>query len=186
MNVMVAFFKKMLWKQFGGSIDMLINAIELCPDEVWNSNKRFFYSAYHCTVFLDYYLSIPPKNFQAQLSYTLINPDEIPAEAIDDVLPDEIYNRQAVLHYLQNIREKAKTLIAALTEETLQANWIADPAKANMDLASMDARNYSVLEILLHNMRHVQHHTAQMNAMLRQDINNAPDYVSHATDALNA
>lgn len=183
---MLAFFKNILWKQFGGSIDMLTNAIELCPDELWLTHKKFFYSAYHCTVFLEYYLSIPPENFAAQLPYTLISPDEIPAEAIDDVLPGEIYSRQAMLLYLQNIRIKAKTVIAALTEATLQASWMGDPGKDNLDLVSMDAGNYSVLEILLHNMRHVQHHAAQMNGMLRQAINKAPDYVSHAADDLDA
>jgi uncharacterized damage-inducible protein DinB len=41
---------------------------------------------------------------------------------------------------------------------------------------------FSTLEILLYNMRHVQHHAAQLNLLLRQEINKAPDWVSQAED----
>ena len=55
-----------------------------------------------------------------------------------------------------------------------------------MDLAlsGRDALTYSVLEILLYNMRHVQHHAAQLNLLLRQETNHAPDYISQAEDDL--
>jgi len=55
-----------------------------------------------------------------------------------------------------------------------------------MDLAlcSYNAMKYSVLEILFYNMGHVQHHAAQLNMLLRQTINKAPDYVSEAEDDL--
>jgi uncharacterized damage-inducible protein DinB len=38
----------------------------------------------------------------------------------------------------------------------------------------------SVVEILLYNMRHVQHHAAQLNLILRQTIDSAPGWVSKA------
>jgi len=42
--------------------------------------------------------------------------------------------------------------------------------------------NYSMVEeILLYNMRHVQHHAAQLNQLLRQEIDQAPDWVFQAT-----
>lgn len=51
-------------------------------------------------------------------------------------------------------------------------------------LSGSDALKYSVLDILFYNLRHVQHHAAQLNLLLRQKINNAPDYVSMAEDDL--
>jgi uncharacterized damage-inducible protein DinB len=33
-------------------------------------------------------------------------------------------------------------------------------------------------ELLLYNMRHVQHHAAQLNMLLRQTTNSAPRWVS--------
>ena len=43
---------------------------------------------------------------------------------------------------------------------------------------------YNVIEILLYNMRHVQHHAAQLNLLLRQAINDAPEWVYEAQDKL--
>jgi hypothetical protein len=41
-------------------------------------------------------------------------------------------------------------------------------------------KNFSVFEILLYNMRHVQHHAAQLNQLLRISIQDAPKWVSQA------
>ncbi len=49
--------KETLWKQFGASIDMLENAISLCTDELWDNEKKFWYNAYHCLFYLDYYFT---------------------------------------------------------------------------------------------------------------------------------
>ena len=173
---MITALKESLWKQFGASIDMLKNAIILWPEENWNSNKKFFYNAYHCLVFLDYYLTIPfTKNFSSPLPFTIAESEEvIDDEAIDDIVPDRVYNKKELLDYLQSSRKKCHMLIASLTEEKLNERWIEDPGN----------RNYSVLEILLYNMRHVQHHAAQLNLLLRQKINNAPRWVSRAEDDL--
>jgi len=176
--------KQSLWKHFGSSIDMIRNAIILWPEEYWNTNKKFFYNAYHCLVFLDYYLTIPPKNFSSPLPFTLTEPDHIPKDAIDDVVPDKIYSKKELLDYLQSSREKCRKLIAGLTEEKLNERWIDESEPMYLALSSQAALNYSVLDILFYNMRHVQHHAAQLNLLLRQKINNAPDYVSMAEDDL--
>ena len=45
---------------FGASIDMLENAIQSCPDELWGDRARqpeFWYVAYHTLFFLDFYLA---------------------------------------------------------------------------------------------------------------------------------
>lgn len=172
---MINALKESLWKQFGASIDMLGNAIQLWPEEYWDANKKFFYNAYHCLVFLDYYLTFPPQNFSSPLPFTITDPGEVPADAIDDVIPDRIYSKKELLDYLQSSREKCHRLIAGLTEEKLlNERWIEGDGD----------RNYSVTELLLYNMRHVQHHAAQLNMLLRQEINNAPDWVSRAKETL--
>lgn len=167
--------KQSLWKHFAASIDMIGNAITLWPDEYWNSNKKFFYNAYHCLVFLDYYLTIPPGNFSSPLSYTLTKPDLIPTDAIDDVVPDRIYSKKELLDYLQSSREKCRKVIASLTEDKLNTRWIDGSGSMSLDLASSASLEYSVLEILFYNMKHVQHHAAQLNLFLRQEINRAAD-----------
>ena len=174
-QTMITVLKESLWKQFGASIDMLKNAIALWPEEYWNTEKKFFYTAYHCLLFLDYYLTHSPKNFSSPLAFS-ISADGIPADAIDDIIPYRIYSKKELLNYLQASREKCHQLIAGLTEEKLKERWIEEK--------EWGSRNYSVLEILLYNMRHVQHHAAQLNLLLRNRINNAPGWVSRAADEL--
>lgn len=131
--------------------------------------------AYHCLVFLDYYLTSPPKNFTSPLPFALAESDDaIPEDAIDDVIPDRIYSKKELLDYLQSSREKCHNLIEELTEDKISDRWIEEPG----------SMNYSILEILLYNMRHVQHHAAQLNFFLRKEINNAPGWVSRAHDDL--
>jgi hypothetical protein len=171
---MINTVKESLWKQFGASIDMLKNAVTLWPDEYWSTDRNFFYNAYHVLVFLDYYLTNPPNNFSSPLPFTLTERKAAPAEAIDDVIPNRIYTKNELLVYLQSCREKCYRLITSLTEEKLSERWIEEGGDMN----------YSVLEILLYNMRHVQHHAAQLNLSLRQKINNAPRWVARANDEL--
>lgn len=40
---MIEQFKESIWKQFVASIDMLENAIAICPDELWDTGKNFWY-----------------------------------------------------------------------------------------------------------------------------------------------
>jgi hypothetical protein len=181
---MLTIVKQSLWKHFGASIDMLGNAIESWPDNNWNANKRFFYIAYHSLVFLDYYLTIPPKDFISVLPYTLTAADKIPRDSVDDVVPDRIYSKMELLDYLRSCREKCRQVIASLTMDKLNERWIEGSGAMNLDLSGADALHYSVLDILIYNMKHVQHHAAQLNLLLRQSEDAAPDYVSMAKDDL--
>lgn len=167
---MLNVLKENLWNQFGASIDMLKNAIAFFPEDYWNANKKFFYHAYHCLVFLDYYLTVPPTNFTAALPFTITAPEDLPKDAIDDVIPNRIYSREELLEYLQASRKKCHQVISDLTEEKLSERWIDEETN----------RDYIFLELLLYNMRHVQHHAAQLNLLLRQGINDAPKWVRRA------
>ena len=171
---MINVLKESLWKQFGASIDMLKNAIMLWPDERWVTGKKFFYNAYHCLVFLDYYLTIPADNFSSPLPFAIKAPNEIPEDALDDLVPYRIYTRKELLDYLELSREKCRQMIGGLTEEKLTERWIEKDGN----------RNYAVLELLLYNMRHVQHHAAQLNMLLRREINDSPRWVSRAKDGI--
>ena len=174
--MMHAQLKESLWKQFGAGIDMLKGIIRICPESYLHANKKIYYQVYHCLIFLDYYLTIPPKNFSPALPYTLVSPENIPVDAVDDILPVRLYSRDELLSYVDFCRKKCSQLLADLTEEQMQQRWIDEPD----ELAASSVMNFSVYEILLYNMRHVQHHVGQLNLLLRQGINNAADYVSQA------
>ena len=97
--MMMTTIKESLWYQFGASIDMLRNAIETWPEERWHTNKRFFYTAYHVLVFLDYYLNFPVKEMSSPLPFTIIETD-LPKEALDDIMANRIYSKEELLNYL--------------------------------------------------------------------------------------
>lgn len=115
--------KEIVWNQFGASIDMLANAISNCPDDYFTTHKRFYYIAFHSAVFLDYYLTIPPSDFSPLLSFTQKEAKDRPKEAIDDLIPDKIYDKQEILEYLKQSREKCKQIIYALTDEKLNERF---------------------------------------------------------------
>jgi hypothetical protein len=159
-------FKETLWKQFGASIDMLENAIRLCTDELWGNDKNFWYNAYHCLFWLDYYLTLEPSQYNPPSPFTLSEFDPLGA------LPDRVYSKDELLNYLRHDRRKCHDLIATMTDEIANARWVNE------------YKNYSVIEMLLYNMRHVQHHAAQLNLLLRQGMDNSPSWVSQTKDDL--
>lgn len=169
--------KEILWNQFGASVDMLINVISACPEDYFITNRRFYYIAFHSTVFLDYYMSIPPKDFSPLLPFTQKGPEERPKEAIDDLIPDKPYNQQELLEYLHQSRNKGRQLIYDLTDEKLKERFVEGEEPNDMD--------YPIFEILLYNMRHTQHHTAQLNMMLRQDLDKHMEWSFRAGDITN-
>ncbi len=161
---MDAVMKTTIWQQFGASIDMLENAIKACPEEVWAGKRGSFYDFWYLTshtlFWLDYYLSesiegfVPPKPFGLE--------ELDPAGA----LPPRVYTKDELLSYLEHGRRKCRKSIMDLTVET-----------AHRDCGSKRP-GLTNLEILLYNMRHVQHHAAQLNLLLRQSIDSAPNWVS--------
>jgi hypothetical protein len=154
-----------LWEQLGGAIDMLENAIHACPDDLWTRQTpepQYWYLAFHTLFFLDLYLSDATGGFAPPAPFTLSEIDP------DGVLPDGGYTKAELLAYLGHGRTKARARVAALTPEnahkSCEYGWIT----------------LTVFEALLYNLRHVQHHTAQLNLLLRQAHHDAPRWVSRA------
>ncbi len=167
------FFKSILWAQFGAAIDMLENAMRACPDNVWSDPAKppqwidrdvvgFWYIAYHTLFFLDFYLSDPAETFAPPAPFTLAELD--PA----GLLPERPYTKDELQAYLDHGRKKCRAIIEALTEET---------ARERRDFGFLDL---PLAELLLYSMRHVQHHAAQLNFILRQQTASAPRWVRQA------
>jgi hypothetical protein len=155
-------WKAILWQQFGGAIEMLENALLACPEELWSDRSRrpeFWYLVFHTLFFLDLYLSGSVEGFAPPPPFTM---DELDPEG---VLPDRAYTKDELQTYLELCREKCRATIEALTDE-----------KGNQHCA-FEWVDGSEAELLLYNMRHVQHHAAQLNLILRQTIDSAPRWV---------
>lgn len=151
-------FKESIWKQFGACIDMLENVISMCPDELWDTEDKFWYSSYHCLFFLDYYLTPEPANYSSPKPFT--------NSEFEGTMPERTYTKIELLTYLKESRNKCHQLILHMTDETAHKRWVNQ------------YRNYSIFEMLLYNLRHVQHHAAQLNQLLRKKIYNAPAWIA--------
>lgn len=157
--------KEFVWSQFGASIDMLRNAINACPDELWGEGGRstqYWYLAYHTLFWLDFYLTENPDSYVPYKQIGLTEHDP------SGIYPNKIFTKEELLDFLHHGREKCKITISELTD---------DKANNSYKFGSMD---FSFFELILYNMRHVQHHTAQMNLILRQETDSAPGWVRQA------
>jgi hypothetical protein len=159
----------MVWSQYGAALDMLDNAITACPESLWSDTARtpqYWYLVYHTLFFLDYYSSGSPRGFAPPEPFTLAELD--PA----GVMPDRIYTREELRRYLGYGRAKAMAEIEALTDERAARR------------ADYDRPGLTVAELMLQSLRHVQHHTAQLNLILRQVVDAAPGWVTKSSRPL--
>lgn len=158
-------WRTIIWQQFGAAIDMLENGIAACSDELWGDRSQrpeFWYIVYHTLFFLDLYLSGSVEGFAPPAPFTL---DELDPAGL---LPERVYTKDELQTYLKHGRQKGRAVIETLTNE-----------KAH-ERCQFSWGEVSYAELLLYNMRHVQHHAAQLNLILRQKIDSAPGWVAKA------
>lgn len=155
-------WKTLLQQQTGAAIDMLENALDACPEELWSDRSQrpeFWYVVYHTLFFLDLYSSGPVEGFVPPAPFNL---DELDPAG---VLPERPYTKDELRTYLKHGRAKCLAAIGALTEESVHRHRRYEWLEA------------SEAELVLTTLRHVQHHAAQLNLILRQKIDDAPRWV---------
>jgi hypothetical protein len=167
-----------IWNQFGAAIDYLAATIHACPDSLWQATMwqhptarpefaQYWYRAYHTLFWLDLYLYGSEEGFLPPPPFTLIEQDD------DGPLPERAYTQAELQVYLAICRQKCRSTIESLTEETAQRR------------CAFAWGEVSFHELLLYNLRHVQEHAAQLNMFLGQNGISTPDYDSQVrTDPL--
>ena len=154
------------WKQFGAAIDMLGDAINLCPDHLWTvavykdsddaRYGQFWFVACHALKWLDLYLTGTMEGFAP------------PSPFIHGALPEQPYTKDQILAYLDVCREKCQSTLEALTDAKAQQRcvfeWMAP----------------SFLELQMYSMRHVQEHAAQLSLVLGQHDVAGLDWIASA------
>ena len=166
---MSAPWKSALEGQFLAAIDMLENAMRACPPHVWDDAgapiaRRFWYLAYHTLFWLDRDVSPSPEAHRPPDPFTLGELD--PA----GVYPDRTYTKDELLAYLEYGRERCRAALARLDD-------------ANAGEHSGRRPELSLLEMHHYSMRHVQHHAAQLNLLLRMGGAEPPRWVARGRDA---
>lgn len=101
--------KDSIWTQFGAGLDMLENAIKMCPDEHWDTAINFWYMSYHCIFWTDYFLTTEPSKFEPPTPFTFSEFDPTGKK------PDRVYTKSELINYIEYCRQKSWQLISGLT-----------------------------------------------------------------------
>jgi len=168
---MIDLWRSAIRQQFHAAIDMLANAIEACPESVWSGEppRPFWYLAFHVLFFLDLYLSeVDEPQFRPPPPFGLTELED------ESVPPERAYRKDELLGYVEHCRKRLDAVMAAMTEA-----WATNPCP-------IPYRAMSNGELLIYNMRHVQHHAAQLNMLLRERTNSAPNWVSKGGQKIKA
>jgi hypothetical protein len=150
-----------LRSQYHAALAMLRESIERCPEELWYSDTRansFWQIAYHTLFFAHMYLHPTEADFRPWEGHQsrVQHPDGIAGPADPDsslpLVPNP-YSQQEVLAYWSVCAR------------------MVDPAVEALDLQSGDSGfswyRVSKLEHQIVNIRHIQHHAAQLADRLR-------------------
>jgi len=165
--------KELLAHQYEASLCALHLAIVRCPDAIWNqpvAKWKFCQAAFHVVFFADVYLQ-PSDNVDA-LKHQPFHIEHKAAfrdyEEMEDRPQVLLYEKPFVVSYLQNVRVKAQETIARESAEVL-----AGPSGFHW-------RKCSRAELHVYNIRHIQHHAAQLQLRLRMDSEVDIPWVGHA------
>jgi hypothetical protein len=155
--------KEILWLHLNASLDMLDNAMSVCPDELWERPSHemgFWYIAYHALWFLDHDLSPAEGKFTPP-------PFDIHNYELEVKEPpyEDPYSKTDLRSYLQHCRQRFRAAIEALDEH------------GSHRLRGCERIHANVTEVIVDQIRHIQHHAAQLNLLLRQTTNSAPLWV---------
>ena len=156
---MDAGWKGALQGQLAAAVAMLRNAIEACPPGLWLDEAEapaYWYRAFHTLFFLDLYAGGRLQGFAPPAPFGLEELDP------SGVLPPRAYTQAELLAYLEHGAARYQAAIAALTEADFQRR------------AEFDWVDLSIVELHLTTLRHVQHHVAQLNLILRRRTGDAP------------
>jgi hypothetical protein len=144
-------------KQYGAALDMLRQAIELCPDSLWLSSEyrnRFWHIAYHSLFYTHLYVQpsegdfrpwskhVPNSNYLGPQPWAKDEPFQIP----------EPYAKADVQEYWELCRAEVEKQVPLLRLEDVSGfSWLP----------------FGKLELQFYNIRHLQHHTGQLMERLR-------------------
>ena len=163
--------RTILKSQYHASLAMLRDAVEKCPDDLWTSTAHLnpcWQVAYHALFFAHLYGCVDEASFrpwalhQADVQY----PDGIPGPPDPDSklpLVARPYTKAEVLAYWKFVDDGVDAAVDATDVHSAASGFSWYPVPK--------------LEHQLVNLRHIQHHAAQLATRLRTTSNIGIDWV---------
>ena len=153
--------KDVLAHQFEAALCTLNACVDRCPEPHWNApvgNLAFCQVAFHALFFADLYLGANEVSLQQQQFHRDHERCFRDYEELQDRSQQLLYDRSFIEAYLQHCRSKAAETIADETAATLAAR------------CGFPRLDFSRAELHVYNLRHLQHHAAQLSLRLRLDV----------------
>ena len=156
--------------QYHASLQMVRNAVETCTEDLWDASvgrHPFWLIAYHALYYADLYLdqdenTFQPPAFGREDEHYM---EKRPFEPFDPIEPGEPYPQQQLLDYETHCRARVNEIVLSETAESLAADagfsWIP----------------FSRFELHFYNIRHIQHHAAQLSLELKFQTGTGVDWI---------
>jgi len=152
----------LIGRQFAAAIQMLQQAIEACPDELWDDRSDgspFWHLAYHALFFTDLYLSDDEKAFRARdfhRDQAHFLPGDYQELAGVVTTPAEPFTRAQLADHAGHCLRKCEETFEKLTDERA------------LERCGFWWYELNAGEFTLNNLRHLQHHAGQLVLLLRR------------------
>jgi hypothetical protein len=150
--------KNLIIYQFSASLDTLNYCIQTCPDTEWQEDHKdapFSQVVFHALFYADFYLGRDSVPFKEQPFHVSHRDKFSDYEELEDKRPEHLYEKEFCLEYLAHCKAKLKATVEAETTETLAGE------------SGIDFRIISRAELYVYNMRHIQHHAAQLGLRIQ-------------------
>lgn len=147
--------------QYLAALAMLKQAVDRCPDELWDAaqdRNRFWCVAYHALFYTHLYLQKSLNDFRPWEKHR-----ENVADLGAEIPPGEPYSKSEVLQYLDFCREQVEKNTAVL-----------DPAAPS----GFHWLEFSKLELQFYNIRHLAQHTGELMERLGSRARIDVDWIS--------
>lgn len=165
---MLDVFKTLIAHQFEAALCTLNACVDRCPEATWMTrvaNYKFCQVVFHTLFFTDYYLGPNEEAFRRQPFHRNNEQFFGDYEEFEDRAPVRLYDKPPIYTYITHCRTKATEVIAAETDASLAAR------------TGFKRRDISRAELYVYNIRHIQHHSAQLSLRLRLDTGDGVPWV---------
>jgi hypothetical protein len=159
-HTMLQTMKDVITNQFEATLSTLNACIDKCPEAVWNGpvvNLKFCQAVFHTLFYTDYYLGQTDDDFRREPFHRENAHVFRDYEELEPRAPVHVYEKAWVKTYLRYCLERGRKVVASETAESLAAK------------AKFARKDFSRAELYVYNIRHVQHHSAQLIMRLRLD-----------------
>jgi hypothetical protein len=165
---MLKTIQELLLHQFEAALCTLGTCVDRCPESAWHArvgNLAFCQLAFHTLFYTDFYLGPDEESFRRQLFHQEHGDIFRDYEELEDRPQVLLYDKTSIAIYLEHCRNKAAHEITSETADSLAAR------------CGFPRRNMSRAELYVYNLRHIQHHAAQMSLRLRLDFGESIPWV---------